>query len=114
MLSDMMKLAEKGRLSERKIDYKPGDTISVSMKIKEGDKERVQQFQGVVIQQKGSGMSQSVTVRKASGNVYVERVFPIHSPLISEISVVREGAVRRARLYYLRERTGKSTRIKEK
>ena len=91
-----------------------GDTLKVHVKIKEGDKERIQAFQGVVIQQKGAGIGKTVTVRKASGNVYVERIFPLHSPLIAEITRNREGRVRRAKIYYLRDRTGKSTRIKEK
>jgi large subunit ribosomal protein L19 len=104
---------EKKKIIHRDIEFKPGDTIQVSMKIREGDKERIQPFQGVVIQKHGSGLGQSVTVRKASGSVYVERVFPLHSPMIAEIKVVRKGRVRRAKLYYLRDRTGKSTRIKE-
>lgn len=91
-----------------------GDTIIVSYKIKEGNKERIQQFQGVVIQRKGTGMTETFTVRKMSGNVGVERIFPLSSPFIDEITVTKRGSVRRARIFYFRDRTGKSARIKEK
>jgi large subunit ribosomal protein L19 len=113
-MQEILKAVERKQLTERKADYRPGDTISVSLRIKEGDKERIQQFQGTVIQSRGAGISATVTVRKASGNVFVERVFPVHSPLISELKVVKRGRVRRAKLFYLRKRTGKSTRIQEK
>lgn len=112
-MQEIIRAVERKQLAERKLDYRPGDTISVSLRIKEGDKERVQQFQGTVIQSRGVGTGKTVTVRKSSGNVFVERVFPIHSPLISEIRVVKHGHVRRAKLFYLRKRTGKSTRIQE-
>ncbi|MFP4416570.1 MAG: 50S ribosomal protein L19 [Chitinispirillaceae bacterium] len=95
-------------------DFNPGDSVSISIRIQEGDKSRIQPFQGVVIQKRGSGLGKTFTVRKSSGNVYVERVFPEHSPLISEIKVTRRGKVRRSKLYYLRGLTGKATRIKEK
>jgi large subunit ribosomal protein L19 len=91
-----------------------GDTIIVSYKIKEGLKERIQQFQGVVLQRRGSGLSETFTVRKMSGNIGVERIFPISSPFLDSISIVKRGAVRRARIFYFRERTGKSARIREK
>jgi large subunit ribosomal protein L19 len=91
-----------------------GDTITVSYKIKEGNKERIQQFQGVVLQRRGSGLTETFTVRKMSGNVGVERIFPISSPFIDEIVVNKKGSVRRARIFYFRERTGKAARIKEK
>lgn len=91
-----------------------GDTITVSYKIKEGNKERTQMFQGVVLQRRGSGVTETFTVRKMSGNVGVERIFPIASPFIEEIAVNKKGSVRRARIFYFRERTGKSARIKEK
>lgn len=94
--------------------FKSGDTITVSYKIKEGNKERIQQFQGVVLQRKGSGATETFTIRKMSGNVGVERIFPINSPFIEEIKVNKKGHVRRARIFYFRERTGKSARIKEK
>lgn len=94
--------------------FKSGDTITVSYKIKEGNKERIQQFQGVVLQRKGSGITETFTVRKLSGNVGVERVFPLSSPFIESIKVNKSGNVRRARIFYFRERTGKSARITEK
>lgn len=95
-------------------DFKAGDTITVSYKIIEGNKERIQQFQGVVIQRKGSGSTATFTVRKMSGNVGVERIFPIASPFIDGIDVNKRGQVNRARIFYLRERRGKSARITEK
>ncbi len=91
-----------------------GDTIIVAYKIKEGSKERIQQFQGVVIQRRGSGATETFTVRKMSGNIGVERIFPISSPFLDTITIVKRGRVRRARIFYFRERTGKSARIKEK
>ena len=94
--------------------FKAGDTVTIKYKIKEGNKERIQQFQGVVIQRKGSGTTATFTVRKMSSNIGVERIFPISSPFIEEIKVNKVGVVRRARIYYLRERTGKAARIKEK
>jgi large subunit ribosomal protein L19 len=91
-----------------------GDTISVSYKIVEGNKERIQQFQGVVIQRRGTGLTETFTIRKMSGNIGVERIIPISSPFIDSISIIKRGAVRRARIFYFRERTGKSARIREK
>ena len=95
-------------------NFSAGDTIAVSYKIREGNKERIQQFQGVVIQRRGTGVTETFTVRKMSGNVGVERIFPISSPFIDSIKVMKEGSVRRARIFYFRERTGKSARIREK
>jgi large subunit ribosomal protein L19 len=95
-------------------EFGSGDTITVSYKIKEGTKERIQQFQGVVLQRKGSGATETFTIRKMSGNVGVERIFPVNSPFIESIKVNKAGKVRRARIFYFRERTGKSARIKEK
>ena len=94
--------------------FSSGDTIAVSYKIREGNKERIQQFQGVVIQRRGTGATETFTVRKMSGNVGVERIFPISSPFIDSIKVLKEGSVRRARIFYFRDRTGKSARIREK
>ena len=91
-----------------------GDTISVTYKIVEGSKERSQTFQGVVIQRRGHGTTETFTIRKISGGVGVERVFPIASPFLETIKVIKKGSVRRARIYYLRELTGKAARIKEK
>lgn len=94
--------------------FKAGDTITVHYKIKEGDKERVQQYQGIVIQRRGEGASASFTVRKISNGVGVERVFPVNSAFIDKIEVNKEGVVRRARIYYIREAKGKKARIEEK
>lgn len=94
--------------------FRIGDTVSVSMKIKEGEKERVQTFTGVVIGRKGSGTRESFMVRKISYGIGVEKIFPIHSPLIEKIKVVKQGVVRRAKLYYLREKKGKAAKVKEK
>lgn len=94
--------------------FKAGDTITVSYKIKEGDKERIQQFTGVVIQRKNEQATASFTVRKISNGVGVERIFPISSPFIDKVEVNKVGIVRRAKLFYLRERTGKAARIREK
>jgi large subunit ribosomal protein L19 len=94
--------------------FRSGDTLRVNVRVKEGDKERIQAFEGVCIARRGSGVSETFTVRKISNGVGVERIFPVHSPMIAEILVVRRGRVRRAKLYYLRQLTGKATRIKEK
>lgn len=114
-MNETIKKIEKEYLSERTIDFGIGDTVNVSIKVREGDKERIQSFQGTVIQIAGRGLTKSFTVRKPSpGNVYVEKIFPLHSPMLSEIKCVRRGSVRRAKLYYLRKMSGKSARIKEK
>ena len=95
-------------------EFKSGDTITVYYKIKEGNKERTQFFQGVVLQRRNAGANETFTIRKMSGGVGVERVFPLASPFIEKIEVNKHGNVRRARIFYLRERTGKSARIREK
>lgn len=95
-------------------EFRVGDTVKVHVKIREGDKERIQVFEGVVIRRHRGGIGASFTVRKVSYGIGVERIFPIHSPQIDKIEVVRKGRVRRARLYYLRERLGKAARIKER
>ena len=94
--------------------FAPGDTLKVHVRVVEGNKERVQVFQGVVIRRQGDGVRETFTVRKLSYGVGVERTFPVHSPIISEIEVVSLGDVRRAKLYYLRDRIGKAAKIKEK
>ena len=94
--------------------FRPGDTLRVSVRVREGDKERVQAFEGVCIARRGSGVSETFTVRKISNGVGVERIFPVHSPMLSSITVVRRGRVRRAKLYYLRHASGKATRIRER
>ncbi len=95
-------------------DFRPGDTIRVHVKIREGDKERLQAFEGVVIARNNEGLGASVTVRKISFGQGVERIFPIHAPVIDHIDVVRTGRVRRAKLYYLRELKGKAARLRER
>lgn len=95
-------------------EFRAGDTVRVHAKIVEGTRERIQIFQGVVIKRHGAGISATYTVRKISNGVGVERTFPVHSPRVAKIEVVRYGRVRRAKLYYLRERTGKSARIPER
>jgi large subunit ribosomal protein L19 len=94
--------------------FKAGDTITVHFKIKEGDKERIQQYQGVVIQRKGAGLTSTFTVRKISNGVGVERIFPDNSPFIDKIDINKRGVVRRAKIFYIRELKGKKARIKEK
>jgi large subunit ribosomal protein L19 len=95
-------------------EFAPGDTVRVHVRVVEGGRERVQVYEGVVIARKGGGIRETFTVRKISFGVGVERIFPLHAPIISKIEVVRRGDVRRAKLYYLRDRVGKATRIKEK
>lgn len=105
---------EKSYMRDDLPPFGAGDTIKVYYKIKEGDKERIQIFEGTVISRRGGGMGASFTVRKISSGIGIERVFPTHSPNIEKIEKIRAGVVRRAKLYYLRELTGKSARIKEK
>lgn len=95
-------------------DFAPGDTISMDIRVVEGEKERVQRYQGVVIARKHGGIEETITVRKISNGVGVERIFPLHSPMIASIKVIRRGKVRRAKLHYLRSLTGKAARITEK
>jgi large subunit ribosomal protein L19 len=95
-------------------DFNPGDTLRIHVRVIEGEKERLQVFEGNVIQRKGSGIQETVTVRKVTQGVAVERIFPVHSPRVSQIENIRRGKVRRARLFYLRSRKGKAARIKEK
>ena len=94
--------------------FRPGDTLRVNVRVREGDKERIQAFEGVCIARKHGGVHETFTVRKISGGVGVERIFPLHSPGIASIEVVREGRVRRAKLYYLRNLRGKAARIRER
>ncbi len=116
-MSELIKFIEEEYKEHRASlpSFKSGDTVNVHVKIKEGNKERIQQFQGTVIQRKNAGTNgETFTVRKVSNGVGVERIFPIVSPNIDKIEVLRKGKVRRARLYYLRGRQGKAARIKEK
>ncbi|HEU4828211.1 MAG TPA: 50S ribosomal protein L19 [Gemmatimonadales bacterium] len=94
--------------------FEPGDTVRVQVRVKEGEKERLQAFEGLVIAKRGGGISENFTVRKISAGVGVERIFPVHSPSIAAVDVVRRGRVRRAKLYYLRKLSGKAARIREK
>ena len=94
--------------------FRAGDTLRVNVRVREGDKERLQAFEGICLARRGSGVSETFTVRKISSGIGVERIFPVHSPMLSDIVVVRRGRVRRAKLYYLRHLTGKATRIKER
>lgn len=110
----VLKSLEGKHLKENLPDFNTGDTLRVHVKIIEGDKERVQIFQGTVISRKGGGVSESFTVRKVSAGIGVERVFPLHSPNISKIQVMKRGKVRRSKLYYLRGLRGKKARIAEK
>ncbi|PWB93685.1 MULTISPECIES: 50S ribosomal protein L19 [Methylosinus] len=95
-------------------EFRPGDTVIVNVKVKEGDRSRIQAYEGVVISRQGGGLNEAFTVRKISYGEGVERVFPLHSPLVDSIKLVRRGKVRRAKLYYLRDRRGKSARIAER
>ena len=105
---------DKAGLRDDHPEFRAGDTVRVHVRIKEGDKERIQVYEGVVIVRKRGGLSSTFTVRKMSYGVGVERIFPLHSPLVAKIEVKAHGRVRRARLFYLRERTGKAARIREK
>lgn len=112
---DLVKLVEQEFAVEKEVpSFGAGDTITVSYKIKEGSKERIQKFRGVVIQLRGRGNTKTFTIRKMSGNIGVERIFPLYSPFIDEIEINKRGSVRRKRIFYLRELTGKKARIKEK
>lgn len=110
---DAIRVVEEGY--KKKIpSFNIGDTVSVSMKVKEGEKERVQTFTGIVIGRRGSGTRETFMVRKISYGIGVEKIFPLHSPLIEQIKVVKQGVVRRAKLYYLRGKKGKAAKVKEK
>ena len=112
--NELMQFVE--NLTERKEfpEFKAGDTVTVHYKIREGNKERIQNFQGVVLKRRGSGATETFTVRKIANGVGVERIFPVNSPFIEQIDVNKRGAVRRARIFYLRNLTGKKARIKER
>ena len=114
LIQELEKTVRQAKESKQIPDFAPGDTVRVNVKISEGTRERVQAYEGVVIGRSGSGINESFTVRKISYGEGVERVFPVYSPTIESISVVKKGKVRRAKLYYLRDRRGKSARIAEK
>ncbi|USG67748.1 50S ribosomal protein L19 [Brevibacillus ruminantium] len=112
-MNQVIRELEKEQLKQDIPAFRPGDTVRVHVKVIEGQRERIQLFEGVVIRRRGSGVSETFTVRKISYGVGVERTFPVHTPKIDKIEVVRHGKVRRAKLYYLRDRVGKAARIKE-
>ena len=111
---DAMKHFTEGMIKENKPQIEVGDTVRVSVRIKEGDKERIQAFEGTVIAKKHGGIAETFTVRRISYGIGVEKVFPLHAPSIEKVEVVRHGKVRRAKLYYLRDRVGKAAKVKEK
>lgn len=112
---DKLKLAEQTIITDEYPEFKTGDTVNVHYRVREGDKERIQKFEGIVISRRGSGANQTFMVRKISaGNIGVERIFPLYSPFIAKIELKRQGDIKRSKLYYLRERQGKSARVKEK
>ena len=111
---DALKLIAQDSLKAEKPSFEIGDTVKVDVKIREGERERIQAFEGTVIAKRGSGVSETFTVRRVSYGVGVERVFPVNSPNVAKVTVVRHGKVRRAKLYYLRNRVGKASKVKEK
>jgi len=111
---DAIRLVEAGQLKKDRTGFDPGDTVRVHVRVVEGEKERTQVFEGVVIRKRGEGIRASFTVRRISYGVGVERTFPLHSPRIERIELVRHGRVRRSKLYYLRQLAGKAARLKEK
>lgn len=110
---DALKMIAQDSVKQEMPEFEVGDTIKVNVNIREGDRERIQVFEGTVTARKGSGISETFTVRRVSYGVGVERVFPIHSPNVKSIDIVRKGRVRRAKLYYLRDRVGKAAKVKE-
>ncbi len=111
---DMIKALDDAGMKSGLPDFAPGDTVKVHVKVTEGDKERIQVFQGVVVSRRRGGVRSTFTVRKISEGIGVERIFPLHSPVIEKIDVTRRGKVRQAKLYYLRDRKGKAARIQER
>ncbi|NLY29735.1 MAG: 50S ribosomal protein L19 [Firmicutes bacterium] len=111
---DILQAIEREQIKTDIPDFRPGDTVRVHVKVVEGERERVQVFEGVVIARSGGGIRETFTVRKVSQGIGVERIFPLHSPRVEKIEVIRRGRVRRAKLYYLRQRVGKAARIKER
>lgn len=112
--TDLINLIETTQLNGDRPEFEAGDTVNVHLRVVEGEKERIQKYEGVVLQRRGSGSNETFTVRKISGGIGVERIFPVHSPRIAKIDVVRRGRVRRSKLFYLRGRAGKAARIKER
>ena len=110
---DALKLIAADSVKEQAPEFNVGDTIRIDVNIREGERERIQQFEGTVIARKGSGVGETFTVRRVSYGVGVERVFPVHSPNVAKVELVRKGKIRRAKLYYLRDRVGKAAKVKE-
>ena len=110
---DAMKIITEGMIKEDRPEFNVGDTVRVSVRIKEGERERIQAFEGTVIAKKPGGVAETFTVRRTAYGVGIERVFPVNSPFVEKVEVVRKGRVRRAKLFYLRERTGKAAKVKE-
>lgn len=110
---DALKTISSGSMKSELPQFNVGDTVKISVNIREGERERIQMFEGTVIAKKGSGVAETFTVRRVSYGVGVERVFPIHSPNVKDVQVVRSGRVRRSKLYYLRDRVGKAAKVKE-
>lgn len=110
---DAIKIITDGMVKTEKPSFNVGDSVRVSVRIKEGERERIQMFEGTVIAKKHGGVAETFTVRRSSYGVGVERVFPINSPFVEKVEVIRKGRVRRAKLFYLRERTGKAAKVKE-
>lgn len=113
-MSDLLRELEREQLRQDIPDFSPGDTVRVLYRVREGEKERIQAFEGVCIGRRGGGMAETFTVRKISSGVGVERIFPLHAPTVKGVEIVRKGRVRRAKLYYLRGLRGKAARIPEK
>lgn len=112
-MNDIIKSIEAAQLKSEVTDFRVGDTVKVYAKVKEGNKERIQAFEGIVLKRQNGGVRETFTVRKNSNGVGVEKTWPVHSPSIDKIEVIRHGKVRRAKLNYLRERTGKAAKVKE-
>ncbi|MFW5972173.1 MAG: 50S ribosomal protein L19 [Bacillota bacterium] len=113
-MNDIIRGIENSQIKENLPEFNPGDTLRLMVKVVEGGKERLQPFEGVIIKRQGTGVRETFTIRKISHGVGVERTFPVHSPKLADIKILKRGDVRRAKLYYLRERKGKAARIKEK
>ena len=114
IMQDLIKAVEEENMKDDIPEFKAGDTVKVDVKVVEGGKERIQVFEGIVLQRKGGGVRETFTVRKISHGIGVERIFPLHSPNIAKIEVVKRGDVNRSKLFYLRERRGKAARVREK
>ena len=112
-MNEIIKKIEAGQLKEKVDDFNVGDTVRVSAKIKEGNRERIQAFEGTVLKRQGGGVRETFTVRKTSNGIGVEKTWPLHSPSVVSVEVIRKGKVRRAKLNYLRDRVGKSAKVKE-